>query len=195
MTRRICILDGHPDTSGTHFVDAICDAYARGAQWAGHSVERINIGQLDYGFLRRADDFGAPPPEPVFSEREKIATADHVVIAYPLWLGTMPAALKSFLEICACDGFMLGEPEHEGGFPVGRMKGKSARLIVTMGMPGIAYKLLFGAHSLKATEKGILRIAGFGPVRHSIFGMVEGLSDTARARILSSVEKLGERAL
>lgn len=195
MAKQICIIDGHPDRSGTHLVDGLCDAYARGAAWGGHKVSRINIGQLDFAFMRNAEEFMGPPPEPVRSEREKIADADHIVMAYPLWLGTMPAALKSFLEITACDGFMLGEPATPNAMPVGKMKGKSARLIVTMGMPGIIYKLVFGAHSLKGTELGIMKIAGFNPVRYSIFGMADGMGDEGRARILKRVERLGERAL
>lgn len=195
MTKRVCIIDGHPDGSGHHLIDGVCDAYARGADWAGHKVSRINIGHLDYGFMRNAEAFAQAPPEPIRSEREKIAEAEHVVMAYPLWLGAMPAALKSFLEMTACDGFMLGEPEQSNAMPIGKMKGKSARLIVTMGMPGIVYKLMFGAHSLKGTELGIMKIAGFYPVRHSIFGMVEDMGDEGRARILKRVERLGERAL
>lgn len=195
MTKRVCIIDGHPDRSGQHLVDGLCDAYARGADWAGHKVSRINIGQLDFAFMRNADQFAGPPPEPVLSEREKIAEAEHVVMVYPLWLGAMPAALKSFLEITASDGFMISEPKQPNAMPVGQMKGKSARLIVTMGMPGLIYKVMFGAHSLKATELGIMKIAGFGPVRHSVFGMVDELGDDGRARILKRVERLGERAI
>ncbi|MGH8068466.1 MAG: NAD(P)H-dependent oxidoreductase [Candidatus Entotheonellia bacterium] len=31
--------------------------------------------------------------------QQTIGWADHLVIFYPLWLGTMPALLKAFLEL------------------------------------------------------------------------------------------------
>lgn len=195
MPKQVCVIDGHPDGSGQHYVDAICDAYARGAEWGGHTVSRINVGQLEFACLRSAGAFDALPPDPVLVEREKILAADHIVVAYPLWMGGMPAYLKAFLEVCACNGFMLGEGDKPNAMPQGRMKGKSVRLIVTMGMPGIFFKLVYGAHSLKGAEIGIFRIAGFGPIRHSIFGMIEGLGAQGRARILKRVERLGERAV
>lgn len=195
MSKSICILNGHPENGGKHFCDALSDAYARGAQWEGHAVSRINIGPMDFGFLQTAEDYARDPAEPILGERQKIAEADHLVMIYPLWLGALPAKLKAFLEAASAGGFFLGEMDKPNSFPIGKMKGKSARLIVTMGMPGLAYRFLFGAHSLKATEQGIMKIAGFGPVRHTIIGMVEALGDTGRARVLKRVEKLGERGL
>ena len=73
------------------------------------------------------------------------------------------------------------------------MKGKSARLIVTMGMPGFAYKLIFGAHSLKALEAGLLKISGFKPVRHTVFGGVQ-ISEKSRLSMLEKTRTLGRAA-
>ncbi len=59
-----------------------------------------------------------------------ILAANHLVIIFPLWLGTLPAILKGFLErVLQPD---LVEPAKQGKFAK-ILKGKSARIIVTMG--------------------------------------------------------------
>lgn len=189
---RICVIDGHPDPAGGHFCNALADAYTEGAAAGGHEVSRIAIGPLDVELLGNAREFATPPPEAIDTERQKIEAAEHVVLVYPLWLGTMPAKTKAFLEQMARGEFLLATTEDGSGWPSKMMQGKSARLIVTMGMPGAAYKLIFGAHSLKALEQGIFRMSGFKPVRHTVLGMIGAAGDKARARMLDRVRTLGE---
>lgn len=193
MARSICIINGHPDAGPGHFVPALADAYERGARAAGHAVSRIDVAGLPVDFLHNETEFAEAPGPPVAAERDKMAGADHLVLIYPLWLGGMPARLKAFLEQAARAGFFIGKAAREGGFPTQAMKGKSARVIVTMGMPVFAYHLLFGGHSVKGVEAGILRIAGYRPVRRTLFGNVEGAGGTGRARMLERVEALGRR--
>ena len=51
-------------------------------------------------------------------------------------------------------------------------KGKSARVTQTMGMPGIAYRLFFGAHGAKALM-GMLGFCDIAPVRTSYIGTID----------------------
>ena len=41
------------------------------------------------------------------------------------------------------------------------MSGKSARIVVTMGMPGFWYRWYFRAHSLRSLQRNILKFVGF----------------------------------
>ena len=50
-------------------------------------------------------------PAAIAAAQADIQWADHVAIFYPLWLGTMPALLKAFLEQVMRPGFALGESE------------------------------------------------------------------------------------
>jgi putative NADPH-quinone reductase len=169
MTRRsICIINGHPDPEPKHLIHALCDAYADGAESAGHTVTRIDVATLDVPMLRSAEEFATLPAEPILSEREKIAAADHLLIAFPLWLGNMPAQLKAFFEQAARGEFFLAQSDK--GWPVQMMKGKSARVLVSMGMPGIVYRFGMDAGALKALERGLLGISGFNPLHHTIIG-------------------------
>jgi len=92
MPKTICVIDGHPDPADGHFVNALADAYVAGAQSGGHVVSRIEIGKLPLIFLSNAEAFASDPAPEIITERQKMAEADHVVMIYPLWMGTMPAA-------------------------------------------------------------------------------------------------------
>lgn len=191
----ICVIHGHPDSRQPHFCRALGKAYLEGAREAGHQVSEIVVGDLEFDFLRSATAFANDPAEPLMAEREKISAADHVVIIFPLWLGGAPALLKGFLEQIACGGFFLETAESEKEFPKAKMKGKSLRIIVTMGMPSLIYNTWFGANSLKGLEKGMFGLSGFKPIRHKLIGMVETDDEARHVRWLNSVRKLGERAI
>ena len=193
MSRHIAILQGHPSGTGDHFCHALAEAYARGAVEAGHEVRRIDIAKLDFALLRsKADwDDGMPPPD-IQNCQTTIAWADHLVIIYPLWLGDMPALLKGFLEQVMRPGFATSKV-------VGGMKwktllnGRTARIVVTMGMPSLVYRWYFGAHSLKSLKRNILRFVGIRPVGDSLIGMVEG-SEHGRQKWLGRMHTLGRSA-
>ncbi|WP_304069773.1 NAD(P)H-dependent oxidoreductase [Maricaulis maris] len=194
MAKSICIINGHPDGEPERFVAALCEAYAHGAVAGGHAVSRIDIAGLPIDFLSSEAEFAVAPGAEIVAAQEAILAADHLVLAYPLWLGTIPARLKAFLEQIGRAGFLLDTGGDSHKWPVRRMRGKSVRIIVTMGMPGFAYRLLFGAHSLKGLEAGIFRMSGFSPVRHTIFGGVGACGPDGRQAMLDRVERLGRQA-
>ncbi len=74
-----------------------------------------------------------------------------------------------------------------------RLTGKSARIVVTMGMPAFFYRWYFGAHGLRSLERNILGFAGIGPIRESLFGMIEGVSDARRRKWLERMRTFGRR--
>lgn len=186
----IVLIDGHPDGDRSHFVHALADAYARGAEAGGHAVRRIDLATLSFPMLRSRSEWmdGAPPAE-IAAAQEAIKWAQHLLFFYPLWLGDMPALLKAFLEQVARPGFALAE----GRMPKPLLGGRSARLVVTMGMPAFFYRFYYGAHSVKNFERNILKLAGIKPVANSLIGNVEGDAD-ARAEWLGKMEVLGAQA-
>lgn len=99
MLKHITIIQGHPDPKGDRFCHALASAYAKGAEEAGHVVELVSVGELDFPVLRTKEDFetGQVPPS-IQKSQEAIRQANHLVIFYPLWHGTMPALLKAFFE-------------------------------------------------------------------------------------------------
>jgi len=55
-----------------------------------------------------------------------------------------------------------------------------------MGMPAFLYRLAFGAFGVRAIERGVFRLAGMGPVRHTLLGGVETATDAVRAGWLAA---------
>lgn len=186
---RITIIQGHPSPGGGHLLHALADAYAQAAVQGGHEVRRIDVAGLDLPLLRTREEWeSAEVPAGVAACQRDIGWAEHLVILYPLWLGGMPAILKGFLEQVMRPGFAVPK---QGGFG-GLLKGRSARIVVTMGMPVLMYRWWFGAHSLKSLERNILKFSGISPVRESLFGMVEGKPER-RKRWLDRMRDLGRR--
>jgi putative NADPH-quinone reductase len=192
---RICIIDGHPDPAPRRLVHALCDAYAEGAAQEDHEVTRIDVAKLDLTFMQTAEEFANPPPEPVLTEREKISEADHLVIAFPLWLGGMPAKLRAFFEQAARAEFFLGATDTDNQWPAQMMNGKSARTIITMAMPGLVYRFGMDAGALRALERGILGISGFGPLHHTILGGAGEVDADKFDRWYKQVRILGREAV
>jgi putative NADPH-quinone reductase len=194
MPSRIVIIEGHPDPRPERLCHALAEAYAAGAAEAGHEVSRIKIAALDFPLLRSKDEFdrGAVPAS-LKAGQEAIAGADHLVIIYPLWLGTMPALLKGFLEQILRPGFAAGATTP--GQPWRKLlTGRSARVVVTMGMPALVYRWFFLAHSLKSLERHVLKFCGISPVRETLFGMVEAVSAEKRGKWLEEMHRLGRDA-
>jgi putative NADPH-quinone reductase len=73
------------------------------------------------------------------------------------------------------------------------LKGKSARIVVTMGMPALIYRWYFGAHSVKSLERNILAFVGISPIRTSIIGMIEHPDNSRREKWLRTLEALGNK--
>jgi putative NADPH-quinone reductase len=187
--RRIVIIQGHPDPAGGHFCHALAGAYAEGARAAGHEVRRIEVAALTFPWLRSQADFEHEAPPPAITEaQETLRWAEHWVFVWPLWLGTMPALLKAFLEQAARPGFAF---RYGGRIPEKLLKGRSARLVVTMGMPPFIYRWWFGAHGLRALERNILGFIGIAPIRETLIGGIATLDHAKAAAWLDRLAALG----
>lgn len=189
---RISIVQGHPDPQGGHFCHALAESYAAGAKHGRHELRRVEVAQLDFPLLKSQAEYqNGPTPKALRGAQADLLWADHFVIVYPLWLGSLPAKLKGFLE-------QVFRPEvafevADSGMRWKKLlKGKSARIVVTMGMPAPVYRWYFGAHSLKNLERNILGFIGIRPIRTTLIGMVEAMSDARRASWIQKLAELGE---
>ena len=189
---RITIIQGHPDKQVRHFGHALADEYAKGCEDGGHEVRRIEVAWLDFPFLRTKEQFEKEtPPDQIAQAQDNIKWADHLVIVYPLWLGSMPALLKAFFEQVFRPGFAFGY-QASGAIPKKLLASKSARIVVTMGMPAFVYRWIFLAHSLKSLKRNILGFCGISPIRTTLIGNIEGMSEKQRAGWLDEMRGLGE---
>lgn len=191
MSKRIAIIQGHPDPRGNHFGQALMDAYIKGAGASGHEIKRIEVAKLDFPLLRSKEDWDdGSPIEVIRKAQNAIEWAEHLVIIYPLWLGSMPALLKGFLEQVFRPGFAI-QKNKSGKMWEKCLKGKTAHIVITMGMPALFYRWYFRAHSLKSLERNILRFCGINPIKESLIGMVESPDPTKRKWWLKKMEAFG----
>ena len=187
---RIVIIVGHART-GT-YCEALGEAYKRGAESAGHTAEMFVTARLVFDPILHEGFERVQALEPdLQAAHDALFAADHLVIIFPLWLGTLPAILKGFLERVLQPDL---QPHAKSGKFTKPLAGKSARIVVTMGMPGLVYRWWFGAHALKMLERNILGFVGVAPVRSTLFGYVEGVGAEGRAQWLQEMEDLGRGA-
>ena len=193
MPRRICLIQGHPDPAGGHFCHALADSYAEAATAAGHEVERLEIAAIAPAPLSSAAEFEAEPEpgSPMAEARAAIRQAGHLVVIFPLWLGTMPALLKAFFEQMARAGFAIGPAGPDSRWPEARLKGRSAHLVVTMGMPALAWRIWFLNAGVSTLRRGILGMSGVAPIRQTTIGMVEDMTGPQRRRWIERMAEDG----
>jgi putative NADPH-quinone reductase len=193
MGKRITIILGHPDSTEPHFCHALARAYEEGATRAGHEIRTIDVARLDFPLIRSRREFeSGEPPAAIRAAQQDIRWAEHLLIVYPLWLGTLPALLKAFFEQTFRYGFALSTGGR--GFPKKLLEGRSARIVVTMGMPATVYRAFFGAHGVKSLKGGVLVLSGIHPVRSTLIGQVDNHSAAYRARMLEDMREFGRRA-
>jgi putative NADPH-quinone reductase len=193
-TKRILLIQGHPDPKGNHLGQALAQAYADGAGEAGHKMRRVEVAQLDFPVLRDAEDWEhGKLPAALKPAQDDIAWAQHIVVFFPLWLGDMPALLKAFLEQVARPGFAFHD-DGNGGFGKKGLTGRSARVVVTMGMPALVYRYYFRAHSVKSLERNVLGFVGIAPVHETLIGMVDRMQTKERERWFTRLRTLGRKA-
>lgn len=193
MGKRIAIIQGHPDRRPERFCRALAQAYAAGAARSGHETRLVDVAALDFPLIRSQAEFESGAlPEAIAAAQETLRWAEHWVIVYPLWLGDAPALFKAFVEQTFRPGFALRY--REGRLPEGLLKGRSARVIVTMGMPALVYRFFFLAHGLRNLERNVLKYAGVSPVRATLIGSIKNMTSATAEKWLAAVEDLGGRA-
>jgi putative NADPH-quinone reductase len=105
----------------------------------------------------------------------------------------MPAILKGFIErVLQPDLLAIQASGGKANWKI--FKGKSARIIMTIGIPCWFYRWYYGAHALKLLKRNILHFCGVAPVRASIHGMIEGVSNDKRKEWPREVEAPGHQA-
>ena len=72
------------------------------------------------------------------------------------------------------------------------LSGRSAHVLVTMGMPTLLYRWFFRAHSVKSLERNVLGFVGFAPVHATLLGGIDSMDEMARLDCLEKLRQLGQ---
>lgn len=190
--RRIMIVIGHPQKNT--LCEAMGNAYKSGAESAGHEAKLFHLADMRFDPILREGYRKEQALEPdLLSAHTALANCDHLVLIFPLWCGDMPALMKGFIERILQPNLIAREnSEHAMNWSI--FKNKTARIIMTMGMPVSIYRFWYRGHALKLLTRNILNFIGIKPVRHTLFGMVGTSKPQARVRWIDQIRDLGENA-
>jgi putative NADPH-quinone reductase len=61
MAKSIVIIQVYPDVAKTHLCHALAAAYAEGAEAAGHTIQHIDVADLQFPMLRLQSEFDNGP--------------------------------------------------------------------------------------------------------------------------------------
>src|SRR6478609_2641493 len=127
--KKITLLLGHPDTSGT-ICGELALLYESAAKKAGHEVRRFNLGELRFDPILHKGYKVIQNLEPDLTAlQDSIRWADHFVIIYPTWWCSMPALLKGLFDRIWLPAFAFNMRKHKDGtLALGwrkRLKGKT----------------------------------------------------------------------
>ncbi|MFK0240044.1 NAD(P)H-dependent oxidoreductase [Microbacterium sp. NPDC090281] len=177
------VIDGHPDARS--LTAALAQRYA-----AGHGDARVlALRDLDFDPNLRFGYRERMTLEPDLVEAKlALQSADTVVIATPLWWGSVPALLKGFF-----DRALLPQQEYRYtklGLVEGLLPARNGRLLLLADTPW--YFVPFtGLPAQTHVARGTMRFCGIRSVRtHRMLGVKDASSATI-TRWLDRAERLG----
>ncbi|NTW55973.1 MAG: NAD(P)H-dependent oxidoreductase [Chlorobiaceae bacterium] len=193
MEKKLLIIQAHPDSES--FCGALASAYESGAAHAGHSVSRIDLGELSFDPVLHKGYREVQPLEPdLLDAKEALIQAGHLVFVYPVWWGGPPALLKGFFDRLFLPGiaFKFNNPHALRWERL--LAGRSARLLVTMDTPPWYYRLIYRMPGHNQMKRTILDFCGIRPVFISEFGPVRTSTPEQRQKWLETASQLGRKA-
>lgn len=192
MSKRILVILGHP--SEDSLGGALALSYAKGAEASGHAVRSIALGKLKFDPVLHDGYAKIQALEPdLVAAQEAMAWAEHIVLVYPVWWGSIPALLKGFFDRILLPGFAFKFREDSLRVD-GLLAGRSAHLLVTMDTPPWYYRWIYRMPGHNQMKRTILGFCGIKPVTVSSFGPVRGSRPAAREQWLARAFRYGSRA-
>lgn len=169
----------------------MAQSYKKGADTNGDLCQLVHLVDLKFNPILTYGYRLVSELEPdLLKIQQDILQADHLVFVYPNWWATFPALLKGFIDRVFLPNFAFKYHE-KGPFWDKLLKGKTARLIVTMDTPKWYYWLINRNAGHNAMKIGVLEFCGIKPVKISVFAPVKSSDELKREKWLTEVETLG----
>lgn len=194
--KKIFLLLGHPDKTGV--CGELAEAYEKGAREGGHTIVRMNIGEMQFDPILHKGYRERQELEPdLVRFCQLVHNSDHFVILYPVWWVGMPAILKGLFDRAWLPGSAFRYIKTKSGqrtvFWHRLFRGKSARIIMTSGTAPWLVRFLPGNVNAQL-RWGILWFAGF-KVRTTWYGPAENTPEPTKQKWLKQVGELGRKGM
>lgn len=178
------VIDGHPDAQS--FGAALAQRYVE----SHPDATLLPLRDLEFDPHLRGGYRVRTELEPDLARAwSLIQDATHVVVFTPVWWGSTPALLKGFF-----DRILLPRRafEYRGNLPVGLLKGRTGRLIVTTDSPWW-YLALGNNTTVRQVARLTMRFCGISPVRVTRLGPVRTSDASMRERWTQRVAGLATK--
>ncbi|WP_171207265.1 MULTISPECIES: NAD(P)H-dependent oxidoreductase [unclassified Ruegeria] len=160
----LAVLD-HPDPNS--FTAAAVASFTKGALAAGHSTEIADLHAEGFNPLWSmgdiANDTGSTPPKDIVAEQQRIARADAICLAFPLFWWGMPSMMKGWVDRVWSWGWaydQLDDPEQS------KQRARTGLLLVPAGARSDEMEAAGYVEALDTIwRKGTFGYFGFSPRR------------------------------
>ncbi len=189
--KNILVLQGNPKP--TSLCGHLASVYKEEAEKAGHKVNLLELKDLKFNQNLIVGYKEEQLLEPDLKKaQQSILEANHLVFVFPSWWASMPALLKGFLDRVFLPGFSFKYQE-KSPFPEKLLKGRSARIIITMDAPWWYYYLFNRAPGLNLLKIGTLEFCGVSPVKSTLLGPVRKAPKDRIDSFILKVRELGKK--
>jgi NAD(P)H dehydrogenase (quinone) len=193
---RILVVVGTP-LAGS-LVHALADAYVTAARDRGAEVRVVDFAvdpipdhPRDRNELRAPRSERDLPLDPqVAAYLADLEWAEHVVILFPQWWGTYPAALKAYLDRVLLSGRVY---RYRGRLWDRLLTGRTARLVMTLDSPRLWNALVYRNAAETSLNRSVLWYTGIRSVGTTRFDEVRHSDPATRERWLRSMARLAAR--
>lgn len=188
--KKILVFLGHSDKET--LCGELASNYENGARAGGHEVRRVNIGDMQFDPILHKGYKVIQELEPdLLKLQDDFRWANHIVILYPNWWGTMPAILKGLFDRFYIPGFAFRFHKTDSGWDK-LLSGRTGRVIITMDSSPLKSRILFGDNSNEIKDA----ILGFAGIRTCVkkFGPLKKLTPDEKTLLDKKVFEMGKKA-
>lgn len=188
MSKRVLVLAANPKKDS--FISSLAEAYANSAE-KNHEVRLLKISDMEFNTdLSGGYEVESSMEDSLKSFQASLEWCEHLVILTPLWWGSLPAKLKGLIDRTFLPGFAF-QYEKGKSIPKKLLKGKTARIVMTMDTPPWYYSIIQGAPAIKQLKVTTLEFVGFHSVKSKMIGPIISSTKESRTQWVNDVSKLG----
>lgn len=196
--KKVLVIYGHSRKES--FVHSLGQSYADASKSKGNEIKEVYLVDLPLGqYLnfphQPVNDREKAYPAEIQALHSDLLWADHIVFAFPTWWGLPPAIVKLYVDMAFAPKVAFRYlPMKNGIVRIEKLlKGKTARLLVTMDSPTWYYKYITKNAIGNSFKTNILGFCGVKTLGVNYFGSVKASNEATRVKWLTKASQLGQR--
>jgi NAD(P)H dehydrogenase (quinone) len=185
MKYLIILAHPNPESFSSSLVNALHNHLVN----EGNEVKIRNLYEIGFNPVLSADDFSSladnTSPKDIAIEQEYVKWAEHIIFAFPVWWGGMPAIMKGYIDRVFSEGFAY-EYVDNGSNGNGLLSSLKGSMICATGLSSDTFKNAQEAMKVIAKEV-VFGFVGIKPYKQLFYGSVPIVSDEVRKSYIQDV--------